>query len=110
MIFDNRIEFGHHMMEWDHGNWIFIILGAGIILLITIILIFLLISKPNHKSSQDVIQKQGQGKINEDFFQEPKLSKDVGEFKSQKANFCHTCGEKLDNGTSTYCPYCGVKI
>jgi hypothetical protein len=110
MIFDSGIGFEHHMMEWDPGNWIFIISVAGIILLITIILIFLLISKSNHRSSQDAIQKQGQGKVNEVFFQEPKFSEDIGEIQSQKAKFCHTCGEKLDNSISIYCPYCGVKI
>jgi len=109
MIFDSGIGFGHHMMDWNLGNWIFIILGGGIILLITILLIILLISKSNHKSSQDAIQKQDQSKINEDL-QKAKISKDIGEFKTQKANFCHTCGKKLDNGPPIYCPYCGVKI
>jgi len=110
MIFDSGIGFGHHMMDWDLGNWIFIISVAGIILLIAIILIFLLVSKSNHRSSQEGIQKQNQGKVNEDLFQESKISEDVGEIKSQEAKFCHTCGEKLDSGISTYCPYCGAKI
>ncbi|MFX0105794.1 MAG: hypothetical protein ACFE75_09905 [Candidatus Hodarchaeota archaeon] len=110
MIFDDGFDSGHHMMDWDFGNWIFIILGAGIILLITIILVFVLISKSINNASQDAIQKQEQGKTNKNFFQEPKLSKDIREYKTQKANFCHTCGKKLDNGTSKYCPYCGVKI
>lgn len=105
MIFDDGFDFGHHMMDWDLGNWIFIIFGAGIILLITIFLIFLLVSKSNHKSSQNTIQKQEQGKINEH-----KISRDLREFKSQKANYCHSCGKKLDDSPSTYCPYCGVKI
>lgn len=110
MIFDSGIGFEHHMMDWNPGNWIFIILVGGIILLITIILISLLISKSNHKFSQDSIQKQDQSKINKDLFQKPQIAKDIGEFKSQKANFCHTCGKKLDNGAPRYCPYCGVKI
>ncbi len=102
MILDNGDEFTHHMMmDWELGNWIYIILGLGIILLILLILGFIFLynnrkSMSNHKYIQNNVQKQRENEISDNTF--------------QKVNFCYNCGRKLDDSQSKYCSFCGIQI
>jgi len=102
MILDNGDNLTHHMMmDWELGNWIYIILGLGIILLIVLILGFIFLYNnrkniSNHKDLQNTVQNQRENEINDNNF--------------QKVNFCYNCGKKLDDNQSKFCLFCGERI
>ena len=93
---------GDTMMDWSLTMWFYMTLFFVIFILVVTILIFIL-----HRSTQR-LEEQSKNRDK----QNPQSIKTdrIDETKSKKAYFCHSCGEKLDDESLKYCPYCGSEI
>ena len=107
MIFHDSIYDGHHMMDWDIGNWFFMILGWGIIISAFLIILYVVLQSTTKKNQ---IQKNVVSKEND-----VATYNEVSHFGTEKTNFemvkfCFNCGEKLSGEALKFCPRCGAKI
>jgi len=93
------------MMDWDLGHWIPMIFGWGIVLLAAIVIIYMVILSTRTKNEKNQMTNQVL-KSNKDELD----AYGDDEENSEKANFCYSCGEKLDGKQLKYCPRCGSKI
>ncbi len=105
MIFHDSVYDGYHMMDWDLGYWIPMIIGWGIVLLAAIVILYIVIQSVRsfNEKNQMTIQVPN-SKENE------LKAYDNEEENFEKANFCYKCGEKLDWNYFQYCPNCGIEI
>lgn len=105
------------MMDWDWGSnmWFYMILGMGIFFLICVIGIYMLIRR-RHRYDSSQVPSQGNHHIEEraktqaQSNQKSASAGTVEEVNQKSPFFCHICGEKLDDRTLKYCPYCGSEI
>ncbi|MFW9999301.1 MAG: hypothetical protein ACFE9Q_15980 [Candidatus Hodarchaeota archaeon] len=104
MLFDEN-HFGHYMMDWEFGNWFYLILSVGVIFLLILIVLYLIIKKnfdvnPVKNSAFKSIESSD--------------SKTYLEYndqtKNQKFSYCYNCGKKLGTDSSKFCPYCGMGL
>ncbi|MFX0017766.1 MAG: zinc ribbon domain-containing protein [Candidatus Hermodarchaeota archaeon] len=96
---------GYHMMDMEFGNWFYIILGIVVILLSIIILIYFFLHYSNQPNSQSLLENEKH--VNHKPSSNLTDTKVIG---SNNANFCHNCGQKLDDNSVKFCPYCGEEI
>jgi len=81
------------------------IFGWGFVILAAIIIIYIVIQRTrsinesNQIPSKVMMSNKDELNANND-----------GEENSEKANFCYTCGDKLDGNQLKYCPRCGSKV
>ncbi len=107
MIFHDYIYNGHHMMDWDLGNWFFMILGWGITISVVLIILYMALQSSTKKNQthENVIRKEidmtTYDKV-EDY--------DAERNNSDTANFCYNCGENLGGEAMKFCPRCRAKI
>ena len=98
-------DYGYHMMDMGFGNWLYMILGAGVILLSIITLIYLFIHYINLSNSKNQLKNNmiDSNEIKSNIT-------DVEETDLGKPDYCHNCGQKLDDKSVKFCPYCGERI
>ncbi|MEE9379576.1 MAG: zinc ribbon domain-containing protein [Candidatus Lokiarchaeia archaeon] len=102
MIFNN---YGYHMMDMEFENSIYMILGIGTILLSLIVLTYILIHYNSRSTSRNQLKNE---KFEKDSINSNRIN--IEEMNSGKAKFCHRCGQKLDDRSEKFCPYCGEEI
>ncbi len=90
------------MMGWDSNMWVLMGSIMGICVLIVLVLYYLYTRRSHYTSNNNKKQTQ---KI-QDFAN----AEILGEVKHNESHFCPICGEKLDDETLKYCPYCGSEI
>lgn len=110
MYYQNMMDWG-----WASNMWFYMILGMGIVLLIVIILIFRL-TRRNHRDDSRQVRSQADHHIEEKIKTQAQINQNsvspgaVEDINQKITFFCHICGEKLDDRTLKYCPYCGSEI
>jgi len=105
MIFHDSVYDGYHMMGWDLGHWIPMIIGWGIVLLAAIVILYMIIQSTRGTNEKNQMNIQVPKSKNNEL-----KTYDYKEENFEKANFCYRCGEKLDGKQLIYCPNCGSKI
>ena len=90
------------MMGWGSNMWVLMGSIMGICVLIVLVLYYLYTRRSHYTSNNNKKQTQ---KI-QDFANTEIIEK----VKHDESHFCSICGEKLDEKTLKYCPYCGSEI
>jgi uncharacterized paraquat-inducible protein A len=105
MIWFNLLNDENHMMDFNLGHWIPVIIGLGIFLLALIVIVYIVIQstrsarKINQMNSQILKRNKNKSDLNIN-----------GEENEQNVVFCYYCGYKLQEDKSRYCPRCGTKV
>lgn len=96
---------GHHMMDWMSGgalNWLYILAGWIIFLLLVVILLYVLNRGSHNYSNNNDLRNQSSQNLS--------FATKIDKRLQDRSFFCPNCGEKLDGETSNYCPKCGSEI
>jgi uncharacterized paraquat-inducible protein A len=106
MIFHENIFDGHHMMNWDLGNWFFMIFGWGIIISAILVILYMIIQSSTKNQHNKIVSEKID---NVGVYNKPDVNR-VSEDTSELINFCYNCGERLIGDSTQFCPRCGVKL
>ncbi|MFW9822277.1 MAG: hypothetical protein ACFFE4_05055 [Candidatus Thorarchaeota archaeon] len=101
MLFDNG-HIGYHMMDWNISHWFFFLLGIGILILIGVIVAYYILTNYNNKYANSGRDSQTTTLY--------KKESDAENNMLEKPLYCYSCGEKFDNRSVKFCPYCSTEI
>lgn len=115
MILNYSQDYMDHMMDWGPNGWILLILG-GVIFLLFVIILFYFLFRNNHKENISNSLERIVNSNNKYSETQTQNYNTIASTKEKEVNlkentlFCPACGEKLNERTLNYCPFCGNKI
>jgi hypothetical protein len=98
-------EFNNHFMNIGFENWVYMILGAGAIILLIIVFsyVFIYYNSISKSRNQQINDPLNSKRIKSE-------ESNINEVDSSKKNFCYKCGQKLNDREIKFCPYCGERV